>query len=125
MGRLPRTFAGVATLASVGFVLSLVNQLLFSYYFGTSAELDAYWLAISIIQFATFYMGPAREAIVPEFSKRIIANPDQGRAYFSTAINLIALPLVGSAASLLLGSRFVSDFLVSPEQRARSEGLVV
>src|SRR5437879_149792 len=70
-------------------------------------------------------MGPAREAIVPEFSKRIIQNPVQGNAYFSSAINLIALLLLGSAASILLGSHFFSDLVVSPEQRAIYERLVV
>jgi putative peptidoglycan lipid II flippase len=118
MRQLRATFVGVALLACVGFLLSLVNQLLFSYYFGTSARLDAYWLCISLVQLATFYAGPVREAIVPGISRRLIEDPMHACAYFSSAVNLIALMIFASVLLVLGFPQLLASLIVSNEQES-------
>jgi putative peptidoglycan lipid II flippase len=118
MARLRTVFAGIAGLAGLGFLISLLNQLLFSYYFGTSAQLDAYWLALSLIQILTFYVVPAREALVPEFSRRLARDSGAVHAYFSSAVNLLALMLISGTALLLFMPRLFGGLVVGGTQSA-------
>ncbi len=109
----------------MGFVLSLVNQVLFSYYFGTSAELDAYWLALTLVQIATFYMGPAREAIVPAFSKHLAHKSSDAADYFSQAFNLFVLVLLASVGLLAFVPGVLSALVVDNQQKALYERVVL
>lgn len=117
-------FAQLAGLSSIGFLLAFTSQLLLSYYFGTSAALDAYWLALAVVQVFTFYIGPAREALVPEIAKR---STEGASRYFSSALNLILLCLLGSAVAILLFRGAIAAVMVDanqPELRDRLRGML-
>ena len=47
--------------------LSLINQLLISYYFGTTFILDAYWNSFSIAMLSILYVQPVKEILLNEF----------------------------------------------------------
>lgn len=94
---------------SISFILSLValgvgfvNQLLISRYFGTSPELDGYWIAIAIVNFLGFYAHPLRDAIVPSFHEALIDSAKASR-YASAAISLSLALGLGGGGLLVLG----------------------
>ena len=113
-------FTQLAGLSSIGFLLTFASQLLISYYFGTSAELDAYWLALAVVQVFTFYVGPAREALVPEISKR---SSEAASRYFSSALNLILLCLFGSVLLIALFRGPIASVMVAAAQPELQERL--
>ncbi len=106
-------FSQLAGLSSIGFLLALASQMLLSYYFGTSADLDAYWLGLAVVQVVTFYIGPAREALVPELARRA---PHDASAYFSGALNLLLLGLAASAIVMATMRGFIAPWLVDSRQ---------
>ncbi len=113
-------FTQLAGLSSIGFVLAFASQLLLSYYFGTSAELDAYWLALAVVQVFTFYVGPAREALVPEIAKR---SGEAVSRYFSSALKLILLCLCASVVLIVLFRGAIATVMVDAAQPELHERL--
>jgi len=91
-------FLQVVSLSVSSYALAFVNQMMMAHYFGTSAEMDAYWLAMTMVAMMGFYVQPAREALVPEFYKRLASSREAGEAYFSAAGNFILLVLLAFCA---------------------------
>ncbi len=95
-------FIQLASLSILGYGLAFFVQLLTSYYFGTSATLDSYWLAMAAVTTLGFYVGPMREASIPEFYRRRRNSEEDGFRYISGVANLILLlALVGALAAFL------------------------
>jgi len=59
----------LTTLSLLVYPLSLINQLLVSYYFGTSKYLDLYWLMMSYILLLVIHIQPLKEIFVNEYFK--------------------------------------------------------
>ena len=59
----------LTTLSLLVYPLSLINQLLVSYYFGTSKYLDLYWLLMSYILLLVIHIQPLKEIFVNEYFK--------------------------------------------------------
>jgi len=78
---------------------SFASMLVISYHFGTSAELDAYWVAFALMNLLAFPLAPLREALIPEFHRHLRRDPAVAADYFSRAMTLILL--VASAGALL------------------------
>lgn len=91
--------AWAAKLSGAGFLASFASQIVISYYFGASAELDAYWVAFALMNLLAFPLNPLREALVPEVHRRLRADRIAASAYFSRAMTLILL--VAGAGALL------------------------
>jgi putative peptidoglycan lipid II flippase len=111
-----RQFLQVAALSAAGYVLAFGNQLLLSYYFGTSAELDAYWVSMSAIQLAIFFVGPVREGLVPQFHRRWKASTSDANTYFSGVFNALVILLAISAVVVLIFRGYLAGMLVSGKQ---------
>jgi len=63
-------FKNIFTLTTLSFLvypLSLINQLLVSYHFGTSEYLDLYWLIMSYILLLVIHVQPLKEIFVNEY----------------------------------------------------------
>ena len=97
------------SLSLVGVALSFLSQLIFSYYFGTSAELDAYWIAFAIMNFLSFPLTALREALVSEIHELSLADKNLTSIYFSKALSLI----IFTAIFLALFGLFLSDPLIN------------
>jgi putative peptidoglycan lipid II flippase len=106
---LKRGLGWVGTLSLIGIVISFLSQLVFSYFFGISVGLDAYWVAFAIMNFLSFPMIAIREALVSEIHERSKVDASSASAYFSKAISLI---LTLSFCLAVVGI-FFSDFLIT------------
>ena len=77
-------------LAAGAFIFSFASQIVISYFYGTSAELDAYWAALAIVNLLIFPIHPLRESLVPEIHRRSLEDsPKNASEYFSKALTLI------------------------------------
>lgn len=85
--------------SSISFLVSFASQMIIGYYFGASAELDAYWVAFSLMNILAFPLSPLREALVPEFHRRVRQGGQVGVDYFSRTMTLILM--VASASGVI------------------------
>ena len=97
---LRRSFVWTGGLSGVSFLASFASLIVISYHFGASAELDAYWVAFALMNLLAFPLAPLREALVPEFHRRLQQAPEDASAYFSRAMTLI---LLVAGAGVLVG----------------------
>lgn len=93
-------FAWTISLSGAAFLASLAGQIVISYHFGASAELDAYWAAFALMNMLAFPLGPLREALVSEVHRRKERNLEAASDYFSRALGLM---LLIAALSMALG----------------------
>ncbi|QWD91073.1 lipid II flippase MurJ [Polynucleobacter sp. MWH-Braz-FAM2G] len=101
-------------LAAGAFVFSFASQIVISYFYGTSAELDAYWAALAIVNLLIFPIHPFRESLVPEIHRRSLEDSQKNASdYFSKALTLILMiAVVGLGLSFLLPN-FLAGLVVS------------
>ena len=113
---LRKSFAWTGGLSSIGFLASFASLVIISYHFGASAELDAYWAAFALMNLLAFPLSPLREALVPEFHRRLHGDGGAASAYFSRAMTLILLvAAIGTLAGWLLAEPLTA-LAVSGEQ---------
>jgi len=96
-------------LSAISFLTGFTTLAIISYHFGTSAELDAYWVAFTIVNVLAFPLTPLREALVPEF--HAIRQKDKALAerYFSGVMTLILLvALTGVISAYLLSEQLIA-----------------
>lgn len=111
-----KQFSWLVILSSLGYVVSFANQLLISYYFGNSARLDAYWAAFTLVNMLTFYMHPIREALVPEFHRRLTSNKDSANEYLSQVITVLIVITVVVTIPTTIFPQWLVSFVVSSRQ---------
>lgn len=101
-------------LAAGAFVFSFASQIVISYFYGTSAELDAYWAALAIINLLIFPIHPFRESLVPEIHRRSLEDsPKNASDYFSKALTLILMIALFGLGLSFLFPHFLSGLVVS------------
>lgn len=100
MVKFAHRFGLLVGLSAAGYVLSFCSQLVISYYFGTSSELDAYWAGLALVNVLCFYLYPLRESLVPALHRAREVSPSQAGLLFSAGLSLLGLLVVVS--SLLL-----------------------
>ena len=99
MSSFQRRFGLLFLLSTSGYLLSFGNQLVISYYFGTSKALDAYWTLLAIANLMAFYVHPLREALVPPLHAATTDDRERASVLFSAGL---AVQLVLSLASAIL-----------------------
>ena len=92
-GRPLRSLIGIAGLSLLGLMLSFGVQLAISKHFGTSVALDGYLLAYTIAMFTTFYVGPIRDTLGPQFFKRLRNGPREAEEFLQPIMGLTAIAL--------------------------------
>ena len=106
---LRQSFGWVGALSLVGVILSFCSQLVFSYYFGTTSALDAYWVAFAIMYFLAFPLISLREALVSEIHERSMSDPAQASIYFSKVLTLILIiALTGSVIGIIFSEQLIN-----------------
>lgn len=100
MSRFTHRYGFLVVLSAMGYVLSFCSQLVISYYFGTSSELDAYWAGLALVNTLCFYLQPLREALVPAVHRAGLADPVAVGRMFSAGLSLLGILVV--ASSILL-----------------------
>lgn len=116
-----RSFFNLMGLGLLIYPLGFLNQILMSNYFGTSAEVDAYWIIMAIVNLLTFYIHPVREAIVPEYYKNKENDFKGSQRYFSQTINLVILILLISGCSFFLFPEPIIHFVINKQHPALLE----
>ncbi|MBI4385975.1 MAG: hypothetical protein HY551_01205 [Elusimicrobia bacterium] len=117
-----RNFLRASLLSLAAYPLAFANQMILSYYFGTSAEMDAYWLAMTLVTLLGFFVQPAREALVPEFFRRRNEAPQEGERYLSRTGNFLLLCLSAFALTALAAPGMLTRLVAAgddPATRAR------
>lgn len=89
---------GVFFLTVVGYALSFVAQLVISYFWGTSPDLDAYWAGLAVINFFCFYLNPLREAVVPAIYRARQESEEKGALVLTAGTTLLLILLSISSA---------------------------
>lgn len=91
-----RSFFVVAGITLFSYGLSFINQLMYSRYFGTSASLDAVYIAQTCITMLSFYIGPFKDVCLPHAYHLHGSDPEAGNRYFSAIMNFVLLLLIFS-----------------------------
>lgn len=113
---------GLISLAS--YPLGFLIQLLMSYYFGTSAQVDAYWVVLTLINFFGFFVHPVREAIVSGYHLRRAEGKELADRYLSSAVNLLVLMLLASSALLYGSPGFFAAWLIGEGKNVLLEEVI-
>ena len=90
-------FSIALILSLLTYVLSFALQLVISYYFGTSHNLDSYWIGLSLVGLLCFYVHPLREALAPAVYRSKFISDSKGAEVLSSGIILL-LTLVSMSA---------------------------
>jgi|GEM_PF-4242352 len=105
----------MSSLAGAGFLLSLLNQILISHYYGTTSAIDSYYLTFSMVQVLTFYLGPMKEALIPEYHRLLSRAPADAHRYFSEKFNLLLVFCGISLLVMLIFRAQIAGVVVSAE----------
>lgn len=103
-------------LSGFSFLASFISLIVISYHFGASAEVDAYWVAFALMNLLAFPLAPLREALVPEFHRRLQQGPEEASAYFSRTMTLILLVAGAGVLAGWLLAEPLTALAVSGEQ---------
>lgn len=99
-------------LSFFSYISAFLTQILVAFYFGTSRELDAYWLCIAIIGTLTFFVHPLRESIVSSAFKSSKDSIDKASQLITSGfITLIFLCFLASLVLLF----FLKIYNFTPE----------
>lgn len=102
MTSLTRRFGSLVVLSAAGYVLSFCSQLVISYYFGTSPELDGYWAALGLVNFMCFYLHPLREALVPAVHRAAVSGMADAGKVLSAGLSFLGMLVIVSALLLFV-----------------------
>jgi peptidoglycan biosynthesis protein MviN/MurJ (putative lipid II flippase) len=90
----------LSSLSLVGYTIGLLNQIIIASNFGTSAKLDIYLLALAVVNFGWFFIGPINKISIPDFFNNTKESNQKGSLYFSRVLNIILL--ISLTISLLM-----------------------
>jgi len=111
-------FFKLVGISFISYPLSFFNQILLSYYFGATAEMDAYWVSMAAINLLVVFMAPARDAMIPLFFSAYAADKTAGERYFGAKLNLMLLFCLASTGLALLWPQGIASLVISPGQEA-------
>lgn len=118
-------FIKLSATSLVGYALGFLIQILLSRYFGTSSTVDAYWVAMTLVNMCGFFVHPAREALVSGFHDRLRDNSsDIACLYVSSVINFLMILLFVGCILLLLFPSFLSGLIVGPSRQTLGDEVV-
>jgi putative peptidoglycan lipid II flippase len=113
-----RRYAALVLLSGLGYVIALATQIAISHRFGATAELDAYWAALALLNFLAFYAGPIREAAVPEYHRLLGQEGNDKDKYLSRVGALLLVPSLLGALAALTFSGPLAALVASDEAQA-------
>lgn len=84
-----KSLASMSVFTAFGYVIGFGNQVVIASSFGTSADLDVYLFAFSLISFCWFFVGPIIEVSIPVLVRRFSLDQDKANDFFTSILNLI------------------------------------
>jgi putative peptidoglycan lipid II flippase len=111
MTLLGRQFFQLGLVSLATYPLGFLIQLLMSSCFGTSVQVDAYWVVLTLVNLVGFFVHPVREAIVSGYHLRRAQGQDAADRYFSSAVNLVVLALLAGSVLLYCAPRFFATLV--------------
>ncbi len=125
MNSLKKNIGWTTILSIAGFVLSFASQIIISYFFGTSAELDSYWVAFALMNLLAFPLASLKEALVPGVHQYGQSDPRNASTYFSQGMSLVLfVATLGVIAAWVFGSS-LSALMLGGSPSSAMEGLVM
>jgi len=115
-----RNFLSLIGLSVLIYPLSFVNQLLISYFFGTSEILDTYWLSMSIAMMLIIHVQPVKEILVNEYYPLKSIDPQKANRYLSANIYFWLLLLI---IGVLIYAIWPSQLITITTKNISSENL--
>ena len=112
MSTLKENIAWTTVLSVAGFVLSFLSQIIVSYFFGTSAQLDAYWIAFALMNLLAFPIMPLRESLIPLVHKYEQKSFLEASLLFSRGMSLIFMTATGGVVLALLNGEYLSQVML-------------
>jgi putative peptidoglycan lipid II flippase len=112
LSSLKKNIGWTTVLSTVGFLLTFASQIIVSYFFGTSAQLDAYWIAFALLNFLTFPLASLKESLVPMVHRYAAHDLLKSSLYFSKGLTLILMVASLGAAIALLDARQLTTMMV-------------
>ena len=111
MTSLKKNIGWTTVLSTIGFLLIFASQIVVSYFFGTSPQLDAYWIAFALLNFLIFPLGPLKESLVPMVHGYAAQDSTKSSLYFSKGMTLILIVASVGVAIALLGGKQLSGMI--------------
>lgn len=125
MNSLKKNIGWTTILSVAGFVLSFASQIIISYFFGTSVELDSYWVAFALMNMLAFPLASLKEALVPGVHQYGQSDPRNASTYFSQGMSLVLLvATLGVIAAWIFGSS-LSALMLGGSPSSAMEGSVM
>lgn len=125
MNALKKNIGWTTILSIAGFLLSFASQIIISFFFGTSAELDSYWVAFALMNLLAFPLASLKEALVPGVHQLGQSDPRNASTYFSQGMSLVLLvAALGLIAAWVFGSS-LSALMLGGSPSSAIEDLVM
>ena len=123
MSTLKTRFGALVLLSAAGYSVSFFSQLVIAYHFGTSKELDAYWVGLALVNMVSFYSSPLREALVPVIHRAQQLGDAQAGRVLSAGLSLLLALMAVSGALLWLLSAGVAGWPMAGSIEVMSGGV--
>ena len=108
------------TISIFGYILSFLNQLVISNFFGTSSNLDSFWAAVAIANFLCFYVHPFREALIPAIHQKSKISTHEAGEILSAGLSFLIFLILISTLLLLIFPDSGIDFFMNGAGKAGS-----
>lgn len=127
--RIARATAALMGLQLLGYGLALVKQVVVARAFGTSAVMDAFLVAMTVVGLAVAWvLGPVRQIVLPMFRHDVVGRGESvawanlGRLVSNLTVALLALTLAGIVLAPWLARLIAPGF--DEATAAQAEGLI-
>lgn len=106
MRELRRRLGSLVALSGLATVTGFASQMLVAFHFGTSKDLDSYWLAMAVVTTLGFYVHPLRESLIAVVFGSAKAHTDRASEVLTAGVLLLLAMSSLAAAVLVLGIQF-------------------
>ena len=106
MRELRRRLGSLVALSGLATVTGFATQIIVAFYFGTSKDLDSYWLAMALVGTLCFYVHPLRESLIAVVFRSVKAHPDRASEVLTAGVLVLLAMSSLAAAVLALGVQF-------------------
>ena len=123
MSTLKTRFGALVLLSTAGYLVSFFSQLVIAYHFGTSKEMDTYWVGLALVNMVSFYSSPLKEALVPVIHRAQQLGDAQAGRVLSAGLSLLLALMAVSGALLWLLSAGVAGWPMAGSIEVMSGGV--
>jgi putative peptidoglycan lipid II flippase len=106
MPDLRRRFGSLVALSGAATVAGFATQVLVAFHFGTTAALDAYWLALAVATALSFYVHPLRESLISVVFRAVRSHEDRASETLTAGVLLLLAMSLLAALALWISSRY-------------------